>query len=180
MEKVEITVENLRQAFKISSDEIKNVLATLFGKENCTEKPCYSDYHNIKSIEDVCAALGIDKDEFEESIEDLPDDVQAFMWLRQVRNALNPKWKPNFADTNQWKYYPWFKVVPPPAGVGSAIRVSYCGVSVLHSGTGASLAYASYGGALASEKSEIAIWFGEHFADLWARFLVPDLNNDIV
>ena len=172
--KLEISFERVEAAYKSTENEsVKETLEALFGKEAFKD---FLDYRNIKSLKDVSEALGKDMDEFKKSLSNLPRDVQAFMVLREIRNALNPKWVPDFANTNQYKYYPWFEIKKSPAGVGFAHYGSYLGVSVLFSLDVASHSTATFGGALASEKSEIAIWFGEHFADLWKEYLLPTLE----
>ena len=176
--KLEISFERVEAAYKSTENEsVKETLEAIFGKEAFKDQAKdFLDYRNIKSLKDVSEALGKDMDEFKKSLSNLPRDVQAFMVLREIRNALNPKWVPDFANINQYKYYPWFEIKKSPAGVGNALDGSYLGVSVLNSYRVASYSDAYYGGALASEKSEIAIWFGEHFADLWKEYLLPTLE----
>lgn len=175
--KIEIEKKKLEEAFSLACSNTKNVLLTLFGKEAVLpERPDYSDYRNIKTINDVYKAFHIDERIFELNISDLPKDVQAFMKLRMVRDALNPRWIPDWANTDEYKYYPWFKIEKKdiPAGVGSAYSGVALGVSCLSSYAVASSSDACCGGALASENREIAIWFGEHFADIWKEFLLPN------
>lgn len=176
MEKIEVKKKNLEAAYKVASANTKEVLVTLFGEGAVKpEKPNYSDYHNIKTMDDVFAATGVDKEEFEQKIADLPEDVQAYMLLRLIRQALNPTWKPNWADTDEWKYFPYFSI-EIPAGVGGASSGVLLGVSVLYSTNVASTSHASCGGALASENREIAIWFGEHFAEIWKGYLLANVG----
>lgn len=176
MKKIEIEKTKLEAAFDVACGNTRAVLLALFGEDAVKpEKPDYSDYHNIKTMDDVFAATGRNKEEFEKKIADLPEDVQAFMLLRLIRKALNPTWIPNWADTNEWKYFPYFSI-EIPAGVGSASNGSDLGVSCLHSINVASYSSAACGGALASENREIAIWFGEHFAEIWKGYLLADVK----
>lgn len=176
MRKIEIEKTKLEAAFAVACGNTRTVLLALFGEDAVKpEKPDYSDYHNIKTMDDVFAATGVDKEEFEQKIADLPEDVQAFMLLRLIRKALNPTWKPNWADTDEWKYYPYFSI-EVPAGVGSANTGSVLGVSVLNSNHVASYSPAVCGGALASENREIAIWFGEHFTEIWKGYLLANVE----
>ena len=130
--KLEISFERVEAAYKSTENEsVKETLEALFGKEAFKDQAKdFLDYRNIKSLKDVSEALGKDMDEFKKSLSNLPRDVQAFMVLREIRNALNPKWVPDFANTNQYKYYPWFEIKKSPAGVGDAHNGSHLGVSV--------------------------------------------------
>lgn len=173
MKKIEIEKTKLEAAFSVACGNTRAVLLALFGKD--AVMPDYSDYHNIKTMDDVFAATGCNKEEFEKKLADLPEDVQAFMLLRLIRKALNPTWVPNWADTNEWKYFPYFSI-EVPAGVGCANSGSDLGVSCLTSNCVASYSNAYYGGALASENREIAIWFGEHFAEIWKGYLLANIK----
>ena len=174
--KIEIQKSNLVAAYNVAAGNVKEVLVTMFGKDAVMpDKPDYSDYHNIQTMDDVFAATGCNKEEFEKKLADLPEDVQAFMLLRLIRKALNPTWIPNWADTDEWKYFPYFSI-EVPAGVGGAHHGSHLGVSCLYSDTVASSSAAGFGGALASENREIAIWFGEHFAEIWRGYLLADIK----
>ena len=68
------------------------------------------NYTEIKSFEDACKALNRSTD--------LPDfsmapeeDRQALIdhyKLTVIAKALNGDWKPDWNDSDQYKYYPWF------------------------------------------------------------------------
>jgi hypothetical protein len=55
---------------------------------------------------------------------------------------------------------------------GSADYGASCGLAFAHSYTGWSYSYASFGSRLAVKSSEIAIYFGEQFKELWKDFLI--------
>lgn len=176
MKKIEIEKTKLEVAFSVACGNTRTVLLALFGEDAVMpDKPDYSDYHNVKTMDDVFAATGCNKEEFEKKLADLPEDVQAFMLLRLIRKALNPTWIPNWADTNERKYFPYFSIILP-AGVGGAGSGSNLGVSCLDSSDVASYSGAGCGGALASENREIAIWFGEHFAEIWKGYLLANVR----
>ena len=78
------------------------------------------------------------------------------------------------ADFDECKYYPWFDIKKEtPAGVGCAYNGAALGVSVLNSFDVASTSTADCGGALASKNREIAIYFGNQFAEIWKSYLLP-------
>ncbi|MCS3356990.1 hypothetical protein NXW00_21135 [Bacteroides thetaiotaomicron] len=55
---------------------------------------------------------------------------------------------------------------------GDASSGAYCGLAFASSGAGWSYSYASFGSRLAVKSSEIAIYFGEQFKELWKDFLI--------
>lgn len=55
---------------------------------------------------------------------------------------------------------------------GTANNGANCGLAYAHSDTAWSSSYASLGSRLAVKSSEIAIYFGEQFKELWKDFLI--------
>ncbi len=57
MSELKITQEKVTAAFSEANDCPKaiSILTALFGKQ----KPDYTDYHNIKTYEDACEAVGV-------------------------------------------------------------------------------------------------------------------------
>ena len=55
---------------------------------------------------------------------------------------------------------------------GSASAGAYCGLAYAYSGAAWSNSYAGIGSRLAVKSSEIAIYFGEQFKELWKDFLI--------
>lgn len=58
--------------------------------------------------EDVFTKLGFTKDEI------------AYRKLKTIAEALNEGWRPNWADSNEYKYFPWLVYNPSSAGFASA------------------------------------------------------------
>lgn len=116
METIEISRANAISAYNRASKEVKEVLETLLGKSNVSEK--ITD--RIKTVEDACAEIGIDLRDVIHSAhsEYLKKDivsVNAFMKLTVIARALNEGWEPDWSNSRQYKYYPWMKYAP---GVG--------------------------------------------------------------
>jgi hypothetical protein len=55
---------------------------------------------------------------------------------------------------------------------GYASTGAYCGLAYATSHSGWSTSYATFGSRLAVKSSEIAIYFGEQFKELWKDFLI--------
>lgn len=154
MRTLQIKQDSLLVAFRNAGKEGKQVLSDLFGKQvalydNITDR--------VKSFEDACQVLGISTNVPE--VKGLPRKHQkaiiANYKLIVIAEALNEGWKPNWQDSDEYKYYPWFDM-SNPAGVGYSVT-SYT----------ASLASADFGSRLCLKNRELAIYFGQTFTDLF-------------
>lgn len=154
MRTLQIKQDSLLAAFRNAGKEGKQVLSDLFGKQvalydNITDR--------VKSFEDACQVLGISTNVPE--VKGLPRKHQkaiiANYKLIVIAEALNEGWKPNWQDSDEYKYYPWFDM-SNPAGVGFS-STSYA----------ASCTFASFGSRLCLKNRELAIYFGQTFTDLF-------------
>lgn len=154
MRTLQIKQDSLLAAFRNAGKEGKQVLSDLFGKQvalydNITDR--------VKSFEDACQVLGISTNVPE--VKGLPRKHQkaiiANYKLIVIAEALNEGWKPNWQDSDEYKYYPWFDM-SNPAGVGCS-----------HTHSTASSAAASIGSRLCLKNRELAIYFGQTFTDLF-------------
>lgn len=108
--------------FGKASQEIKEILLDTFGKE------CFSGkiIDRVKTYDDAweladellrveCAIFSTDT-----------IDVVAYKKLKLIITVINEGWKPDWSNTNQSKYYPWFDVLPSGSGFdGSTTAYSY-------------------------------------------------------
>ena len=94
MSELKITQEKVTAAFSEANDCPKaiSILTALFGKQ----KPDYTDYHNIKTYEDACEAIGVkpivrllveDEDGHKEEVADIAH--LAYIKLCTIARALN-------------------------------------------------------------------------------------------
>jgi hypothetical protein len=154
MRTLQIKQDSLLVAFRNAGKEGKQVLSDLFGKQvalydNITDR--------VKSFEDACQVLGISTNVPE--VKGLPRKHQkaiiANYKLIIIAEALNEGWKPNWQDSDEYKYYPWFDM-SNPAGVG----YSYTANTASHT-------HAYIGSRLCLKNRELAIYFGQTFTDLF-------------
>lgn len=154
MRTLQIKQDSLLVAFRNAGKEGKQVLSDLFGKQvalydNITDR--------VKSFEDACQVLGISTNVPE--VKGLPRKHQkaiiANYKLIIIAEALNEGWKPNWQDSDEYKYYPWFDM-SNPAGVGCSNTL-----------TTASYTSADFGSRLCLKNRELAIYFGQTFTDLF-------------
>lgn len=72
----------------------------------------YEDITNrVKSYADACKVLGIEPmDEEDMKAQGFRQDEIARRQLETITEALNEGWKPNWEDTDEYKYYPYFYI----------------------------------------------------------------------
>lgn len=193
MRKIEIEKPKLEAAFAVACGNTRTVLLALFGEDAVKpEKPDYSDYRNIKTYEDACAALGVDPiNETDESLDDLitrgiiaPRHI-ALMKLETISRAL---WGKDFepipdAEGSKIYYFPWFYLYTQSEidnmddeerGAllsAYALNGASAGFGCLYASTRSSYSIANIGFRLCQETGEKAVYFGKQFIKLWAEYL---------
>lgn len=193
MRKIEIEKPKLEAAFAVACGNTRTVLLALFGEDAVKpEKPDYSDYRNIKTYEDACAALGVDPiNETDESLNDLitrgiiaPRHI-ALMKLEKISRAL---WGKDFepipdAEGSKIYYFPWFYLYTQSEidNMDDEERVALlsayansgavAGFGCLFANNRSSYSYANLGFRLCQETGEKAVYFGKQFIKLWAEYL---------
>lgn len=188
MKKIEVIKQNVEAAFQVADESTKKVLTALFGKEAVTpEAPDYSDWRNIKSYEDACAATNTPMIVDFEGNE--PDEV-AYCKLKVVSKAL---WGKDFepkpdAEGKDIYWYPWFALYTKKEIANmdedqkgallsaTANNGTGAGFGLLHTIIRSSTAYAHYGFRLCQETEEKARYFGRQFTKLWADYLLMNVE----
>ena len=191
MSKIEIEKERVQAAYKDACDGVKEMLATLFGKDVCeTAKPTLDDYKSIKSYEDACVALNIkpiDEDALLQA--GCKSRHIALMKLEVICRAL---WGKKFtpmpdAEGNKVYWYPWFalytkgeisqmsdekrKSMLGALFGGLANYGAGAGFGALNAHNRSSYSSACIGFRLCQETEEKARYFGQQFIELWAEYL---------
>jgi hypothetical protein len=124
------------------------------------------NYTEIKTFEDACKAQGVDANVLPD-VSMLPAKHQksiiAHYKLMVVVAAINGSWVADWSNRSQYKYEPWFKVIPDsskPSGFGLSSR-DYDSWSA---GT-------YVGSRLCFETSEQAEYAGTQFKELYEDYL---------
>lgn len=98
----------------------------------------------VKTYADACAVLGIEPmNETVLAKLGFAKDEIAYRKLKTIAKALNEGWRPDWANSNEYKYWPWFVYNPAYAGFSCAgtigtglrmrMRVSAPGFAIKHS-----------------------------------------------
>ncbi len=96
---VKLTEEQARKFYPSVPDEFKAVMEEQFGKPFFSQK--ITD--RVKNFEDACKALNVNPTFHHES-----NDETAYRKLKLIVAALNEGWTPDWDDSSERKYYPWF------------------------------------------------------------------------
>jgi hypothetical protein len=154
---MEITKQQAQKLFNESPEWFKKQLKEAFGKE-CFEKKHFRD---IKTFEDACEALGISSDggcmpvyDEEESADEI-----AYKKLKVIVAAINQGWTPDWRDSSQTKWFPWFRVLSSGSGF-SVSHYDYVNASTC------------VGSRLCFETKEKAEFAATQFIDLYKSFLL--------
>lgn len=150
MKTLTIDDKDAKKLYPTASTEFKTVLESTFGKDFFSDK--ITD--RVKSFEDACEVLGIDPHQVWIDGED--NDEVAYKSLKVIVKALNEGWTPDWNNSNQPKYYPWFEL----KGGFRLYDVSYyCGVS-------------NVGSRLCFKSRELATYAATQFEDLYKQFFI--------
>ena len=148
--------ETAKAIYNKVPDWMKTILHDEFG-----EKTFAKDFKSIKTFSDACEAFGITEEEFEKhwSTADLAKDTLAYEKLKVIANAINAGWTPDWSNTNQPKYYPYFAVLPSGSGFSYSLTYNYYGATIV-------------GSRLCFETSEKAEYAARQFEDIYIQFLL--------
>ena len=124
------------------------------------------DYKTIKTFEDACKKENIDPEKLP-GVNDLPEDLKkpiiAVYKLFLIFLAINNGWKPDWSNSNQYKYYPWYWVLSSGFGFdGSDSRYADAGTCV--------------GSRLCTDTSDKAKYIANQFEKEYQEYLLYSEN----
>lgn len=153
MNTIEIKKENVIKAFSEGTEDIKKVLQTLFGekvfknKDNWIEK-----WESFCKENDITVTLP-----YSSPSNSNEESANAYAMLIHIARIKNDGWKPDWNNSSQYKYYPWFNM---KSGSG----FSYSGYDYDDS-------LSSLGSRLCFESSSLAEAVGKEFLFIYEKFL---------
>lgn len=131
----------------------------LSGEIRLKEKP-KDVMERVKTIDDVLADNGISPGGgFRQHCEMLSDDEVAYIQLKLIAKSLNEGWTPDWDNSSQYKYFPWFWM----NGGSSGFRFYDYGRWSSASTVGSRLCFKS---------RELAEYAAKQFLDVYRRFMV--------
>lgn len=151
---------------KLTEDEGNGSIFDYFYKEEDYEE--ITD--RVKTYEDACKVLGVEPiNEQNAKAQGFRSDEIARRKLETIAAALNEGWKPDWNNTDQYKYYPYFYIQENAKGKGSA-GLSYASTTYAASSTPAYI-----GSRLCFYALRLARYAGNQFTDLYEQILIEKL-----
>lgn len=124
----------------------------------------------VKSYADACKVLGIEPmNEQNMKAQGFRPDEIARRKLETITEALNEGWKPDWNNTDQYKYYPYFYIRENAKAKASA------GLSCATTRTAASATSACIGSRLCFHDSDTARYAGNTFTELYEQILIEKI-----
>lgn len=116
----------------------------------------------VKTYADACAVLGIEPmNEAVLAKLGFTKDEIAYRKLKTIAEALNEGWQPDWANSNEYKYWPWF-----------VYNTATAGFSFAYTSYAASYTSAHFGSRLCYKTRELAAYAGNQFEDIYNDFLL--------
>lgn len=190
MEILNIEKEKAINAYRVGSDEQKQVLELLFGVETLKPKTVMD---RVKTFEDACRELGKDHPFVlayqntnlrDPEFADDNIEVLAYLKLRIITAALNEGWTPRFAKRDH-RYFPYFylysseEIRQMPEEEKSRVACFpgndayvYRGVSYANVYYGFTSVNGPFGPLLVFKARELAEYAGKQFTKLYAEYLL--------
>lgn len=151
---------------KLTEDEGNGSIFDYFYKEEDYEE--ITD--RVKTYEDACKVLGVEPiNEQNAKAQGFRSDEIARRKLETIAAALNEGWKPDWNNTDQYKYYPYFYIQENAKGKGSA------GLSCATATDAAAFTAATVGSRLCFYASRLARYASNQFTDLYEQILIEKL-----
>lgn len=124
----------------------------------------------VKSYTDACNVLGIEPMNEQDMKEQgyRPDEI-ARRKLETITEALNEGWKPDWNNTNEYKYYPYFYIEENAKAQGTA------GLACANTIYAASYTSAGIGSRLCFHDRETARYAGRTFTELYEQILIEKI-----
>lgn len=120
------------------------------------------DYTTIKTFEDACKSLKIVPEKLPDLTaipEEFHKTIIAGYKLMIVYKAINNGWRLDWSNHNQYKYYPWFRVLS--SGFGFSTALYYCAGP-----------FTRVGSRLYTDTADKAIYIGTQFEKLYRDYFL--------
>lgn len=162
MEALKLNKDTAIKLYPNASTEFKKMLEETFGEKAL--RPKVTD--RVKTFENACRVLGIKATgafTTNTPVEELLNDcksISAYAKLIVIARALNGGWEPDWNDSDEYKYYPWFRM---SSGSASGFSCDGYGYGCTSTGVGARLCFKS---------RELAEYAGKQFEDIYREFMM--------
>lgn len=116
----------------------------------------------VKTYEDACKELGIEPINSTELIKlGFTNDEIAYRKLKTIAQSLNEGWEPDWTDSDEFKFWPWFELERNSAGFACAATDGAVSLTGTHIGS-----------RLCFKTRELALYAGKQFEDIYNDYLM--------
>ena len=162
-ENLKIKKANAQEAYEATNADGKQLLEKIF--PGVFKPVLITD--RVKTWADACEIKGIDPVKslpFPSPADDIQEALNGTYQMFIICEVLCQGWKPDFSNSNQYKYTPYFKWNTSGFGFSDTNYVSWDTISTV----GSRLVYPS---------SDLAIYAGTQFIDIYNKFLTKPNNE---
>lgn len=160
MKTLTLTAANAQKAYNKADSSTKKWMKDLYPDHDFNQKLI----DRIETYADACQDLGINPltiSDFSYLPERDRESSYAYHQLTIIARVLNEGWEPDYSDSNQYKYYPYF-VWNDSASGGSGF--SFCDYYYGRD-------FSKVGSRLVFKSSELAAFAGKKFLSIYNQFL---------
>src|SRR6185369_16767828 len=155
MKTLKLEDSTARLIYPTAPSELKKILEETYGKDFFSQKI----QDRVKTWDDVLEILGKDEDAitpYKKPKDKRERSINAFAKIQAISEVLNEGWVPDFNNTSQYKYYPYFQ--KKSSGWVLCSYGDYRGYSFLGSGC-------------FYRTSDLALYAGKEFEDIYKDYL---------
>jgi hypothetical protein len=113
----------------------------------------------IKTVADVLIENNVSPDDFDEECEGLTSDEKAYRILKLLAKSLNEGWVPDWNNSSEYKYVPWFYMDGGSSGFRFNVFVAWNSSS-------------DVGSRLCFKSRELAEYAAKNFTEVYKRFMI--------
>ena len=156
--KIDIYEQDAIIAYNKADENGKKMLCNLLGdrskifNQDITAK--------ISCFRDILELAGTTKERFDAEHGKLSESKYSLEQLELIAKVLNQGWYPNWCDSNEGKYYPYFRYNKDASGFGFSHAIYVYGD-----------AYSAVGSRLAFPNAKLAEFAGKTFIEIYNKYL---------
>ena len=156
--KIDIYEKAAIKAYNEADEKGKKMISTLLGEKSSILNQNIMD--RIHGFNDILELAGTNLREFDKKFGHLSAPKYALEQLELIATVLNEGWYPNWGDSNEYKYYPYFVWDKSRSGFG----FSYAGYNYVYSLT-------SVGSRLVFRNAKLAEFAGKLFMEIYNTYI---------
>lgn len=153
MENLTAAKADVKKVYDAGNNTQKALIRKLFPKESFDK----GIMDKVKTFEDACKIKKISPKSIE--LKGLTKDEIAYRKLKIIAEVLNEGWKPDWMNSNESKWWPWFYL-----NVKSGLGLSFVGVDGVNSAS-------AVGSRLCFKSRELAEYVAKQFTAIYGDYL---------